>query len=499
MVIKLIEGYTWFPKPLPFNYKVEIISLDGTVTNVSENINICECSMVATDSVGEFTVNIDNNGEEYNNLWIGGEIINCYVDYNDATNLVFKGILKSIKMINENEDDNIIEIKGTHITGLLLGGRTVTKSYTEQEVSVILLDVISTYATGFTSTNVGTTTTTTSMGWEDTPFWKVIMDLCNKAQFECYVDNNYDFHFFARNTVENTKEAIIEDDNLLSQEGLTDITYDKINRVKVIGKENDGVKIMYTLDQSDGEEIKQITIKDESIDTMEKAIERAYIEIKPPVIEGMVTCYGLPELNPGELVYVDLTSFNIVALYRVAKIVHRFGEDVDFVYESDVYLDNQPKSFQHVLSDSVIQINETSTKTNLNDMSYTYSYPFDSSTEASSLSNMTISDGSLKITSGTTGTFISTMFDAYSTGTYFEVRVSGNSDIVLDTSMFLYVSFDNGVSYINANSVGFNNTSGIQMEIPEGNQGTKIKLKIVLTNTSTYINPEIYGITILTN
>lgn len=497
MVIKLIEGYTWFPKPLPSEFKVEIISLDGTVTNVTDDTLICECSMVATDSIGEFVINIDNNAGDYNNKWIGGEIINCYVDYNDATNLVFKGILKSIKGINIDDGDNDLEIKGTHISGVLLGGKPITKSYIDTEISVILKDIITTYTTGFTTTNVNTTTTTTSIGWEDAPFWKVVIDLCNEAQFELYVDNNYDFHFFARNSIENTQEAIIEEDTLLSQEGLTDVTYDVINRVKIEGKESDGIKILYVLDESDGGEIKQVTIKDESIDTMAKAIARANAEIKPAIVEGVAKCYGLPQLNAGELVYVDITSYDIVALYRVAKIIHRFGHEVDFMYESDVYLDNQPKSFQHVLSDGVIKTIETASKTNSNDMEYSYSYPFDDISEASTLTNMTISNGSLKITSGTTGTFISTSTTAYATHSYMEVRASTNSDVIIGTSAIIGASFDNGVSYVNVSSIGLNGAIGGKIDIPEGNRGTKIKLKIILTSTTTYPKPEINGISVL--
>ena len=121
---------------------------------------------------------------------------------------------------------------------MLLGGKTVTKSYTNTEVSVILKDIIATYTTGFTVVNVNTTTTTTTIGWEDAPMWKVYIDLCNESGFDLYVDNTYDFHFFESNTIENIQEAIIEEDNLLSQEGLTNVTYDLINRVKVEGKDN---------------------------------------------------------------------------------------------------------------------------------------------------------------------------------------------------------------------------------------------------------------------
>ena len=79
-----------------------------------------------------------------------------------------------------------------------------------------------------------------------------------------------------------------------------------------------------------------------------------------------------------------------------------------------------------------------------------------------------------------------------------EVRANTNNNVIIGTSSIIEVSFDN-VSYVNVTSLGLNSAGGSLIAIPEGNRGTSIKLKITLTATTTYLNPEINGLTILCN
>ena len=72
---------------------------------------------------------------------------------------------------------------------------SVTEEYIDTPCSEILKDIVAKYLTGFTVTNVETSTTDTNVTWNNKPLYDCILDLVSIAEFDCYVDSNKDFHF----------------------------------------------------------------------------------------------------------------------------------------------------------------------------------------------------------------------------------------------------------------------------------------------------------------
>lgn len=488
----LKEAIIWLPKQLSTNYQVLINS-----TDVTSNTLFCECTLIATEGIGEFTLLLENNSRVYNGLWSGGETVYIYIDYSDASNLIFKGIVESVKKKFGGEG-NQLELKGGHVSSELLGIQ-VTKSFTDTEPSAILTSLVSSYLTGYTTTNVTASSVTTTISWESKPFWQCVIDLCNVANFDCYVDNNKDFHFFLSESIENTEEAILETDTLISQEGLDDRIQEIKNRVNIEGADIDGIKVMYMKEDSTSQSsynLREITIKDENIATQAQAEARATAELtilKNPSIEGKANCFGLPKLNPGDMVYVSIPTQNLLAMYKASKIIHRVGANVDILFGTDVNLDKEPKALHQILKSRIEKEQQIQKGGNTNQMKFSAIYPFDSSSEGT-LSNLGISGGKLYISSGSTGTFTSTTHTAPSTITSLEVRANVSDDILIGTTCTVEVSCDNGVSYTTISSVGLNGNSGTKYDIDSSKQGTKLLIKATLTSTATYANPEINSI-----
>lgn len=83
-----------------------------------------------------------------------------------------------------------------------LDRKLVAKRYENQTARAIILDIISTYTTGFTTTNVATDTPLIgSVKFNYEPVSKAIQQIADLIGWDWYVDYDKDIHFFAENTV----------------------------------------------------------------------------------------------------------------------------------------------------------------------------------------------------------------------------------------------------------------------------------------------------------
>lgn len=101
--------------------------------------------------------------------------------------------------INESIDGLLqsIDIKCKDYTHEL-DRQLVSKTYTEQTVNQIITDLLSTFSTGFTSTNTNCTTVIDKVVFNYLPISKCLEKLTELVgNFEWYVDYNRDIYFFA--------------------------------------------------------------------------------------------------------------------------------------------------------------------------------------------------------------------------------------------------------------------------------------------------------------
>jgi hypothetical protein len=116
-----------------------------------------------------------------------------------------------------------------------------SKTYESQTIKQIIDDLISTYPSGFTSNNVSSNFTVEKIVFNQVPISTCLKRLADIVNYDWYVDEDKDVHFFPRYS--NTAPFTLTDTNgnyvYKSLKRLTDGSQ-VINRVKVRGGEYDG-------------------------------------------------------------------------------------------------------------------------------------------------------------------------------------------------------------------------------------------------------------------
>jgi len=399
------RGFHWKPPLSTAAYKIEIVRNDGTVDDVTEIISFCEVEDGVTDTIGKFEVEIYNPNETYSGLYNGMEIFRYYSDYaSEATTLRFRGRAEKI-IYTENK----IRITGRS-EALFFMDITVTQNYLGQEASTILTDLVSKYSSGFTVTNVDTSSTDVTVNWYQKPFWDCVAELCKSAGYDCYVDKDLDFHFFETSSVTNTGEAIVHGYNLLENGEFADDLSFVINRVIVYGAQQEGIQVIYTAEDSESittygarEEI----ISDSNVTDYNQAKELAeyHLSIKkdPPQI-GEITGILLATIQPGERIGLSDPQNNVpTGTYDILSYKHRL--DMERTLITIVKVNKEPRKFSHILKKMVERDNaKQQTTINPEEMRFSYDFLFDSDTGTHS--DTEITDGVLKPTAAT-GTWTS--------------------------------------------------------------------------------------------
>ncbi|KKK65788.1 hypothetical protein LCGC14_2970620, partial [marine sediment metagenome] len=202
--------YIPIPKARNTQCKVEIGGVD-----VTSRVIDSKWVKPVTNGVGAFNMTISNAKGQFSGNYNAGDTVKFYADNTDATTLQFWG------RIDYTKDDLVtngqfLNIEGRH-RSFLLNEHFVCHSATNTATSQILKDIIDKIpgSAGFTYSNVQTDTTEMNVEWNYKPFWDCVVELCKHSGFDCYVDNDLDFHYFEANSIENTNEAIVEGDNFI--------------------------------------------------------------------------------------------------------------------------------------------------------------------------------------------------------------------------------------------------------------------------------------------
>jgi hypothetical protein len=490
------DGFIWIPRNFTLNWKVEIVTSEAT-DDVTNNVINSECEKIATEGVGKFSLELEDNAGAYTTKYSGGEIVYFYWDLVDGTTKRFRGVIESVKRVYGSYGYTL-KIEGSHIASKLLDV-TVTKEYTNTTAYEILQDLVDTYATDFTYTNVETTgnaaTVIDSIKWTHKSFWDAVIDLCNIAECDAYVDADMDFHFFASDSILNTEDAVVMDDNVLSVKGLGDEVSGVKNRIIVYGEDDQGVPIVYMDEDTTSQSalnIKEKIIKDTDIKTMDAAQKRATAELnflKNTEFTGEAKTLLLPDLEPGEQVWFSIPKELIHDTYTVVKIKFNLGIDG---FWSTTTVKRESGSLPILFKERIKDTMGVRGISNANEMRYSYNLTFDDETNISSHSNTAVDSGKLVLLSGQSSGTMTTIARMYPTTiTSFEIRILGQ-DLNVST---LELSADNGTSYSDAKSLGSNIEEKI--DIPSAQQGNLIMFKVNLMSDGANITPQIDSLCIM--
>ncbi len=471
------QAFIWVPRNQTTAYIIKIGGTDYT-TEVLGGGNI-EFSKNLCPDVGSFKFNLENSTGQFSDLFSGGETVQIYLDFASATTKRFEGVLERVENV-QDDSGYVLKCEGTHLTGKLLD-ITVTESYSGNTlVHNILKDIIDKYLSGqgFTDANVSSFSELPTIQWQNKPFWDCVADLCTIAEADCYVDDNKDFHFFAKNSITTTTEAAVWNDTLISIEGIGSDTVEVRNKVIVYGKDDDGNVIIYTASDSSSQTtygIKEKIIRDEDIKTYAQAKERGDAELallKEKENSGKVTSWILPSLQPGEKFYVISPLQKIHLAYRGVQVTHKLPDEIT---EVDI---EKTKSLPKLFKDRIKKEMALEAVENINKMDYSYNFPFSDYSNidtGASTSNIRVADGFLSLSSGTTGTMISNARETDFDITLVEIRTKGEA-------------YSDAVFYVRANDGDAWQTISLNTPASLDVSGNRLALKVSINSASTRID-----------
>jgi len=472
--IQSIKPQVWIPPQFSAIYKLEVVRADGSKDDLTDLAHSIEIEDGVTESVGRFSFELWNPNETYTGVWTGMEVVNYYSDYGTtASTLRFRGRIEKVSY-----NDNKIKVTGRS-ESLKLLDITVTKQYEDADTGTILKDLITNYATDFTSTNVSTSGIDLSPKWYQKPFWECIQELCSAAGFDCYVDSALDFHYFEAGSVTNNNEGIVHTYNLIEVgEFAEDISLIK-NRIIIYGANQKDTQLIYTAEDTASQTnygIREQIINDENITNYTQAKDYAdYLlaESKDPPIVGEVKGLLLATIQPGEKIRISSPLDNLPpGTYKAISYKHSISESGLF---TTVSINKEPRRISHVIKDRIQQeYKKQDTSLNPYEMrqSYNFLFEIDSGTHIST----EITEGVLKLQSGeSTGNWTSSLRSTSSDVS--EVYLILNGETLTGAS--IQVSGDDGNHLESISNLGKVTLSD--------SKGSNLLVKVTITDTKTQI------------
>ncbi len=157
------------------------------------------------------------------------------------TTKIFGGTITSVNETEISTADGLVyEVKVTDYT-FLLDSKLVSETYSSQTVAYIINDLLTKYASGFTSVNVSSTFSITKIVFNQVPISQCIKRLADVLRYDWYVDENKDIHFFSKFTNSAPYNLTDTSGNYVNETLERSIDGTQIaNTVKVRGGEYDG-------------------------------------------------------------------------------------------------------------------------------------------------------------------------------------------------------------------------------------------------------------------
>jgi len=465
--------YIPIPKARNTKCKVEIGG-DDVTSRVVESLWV----LPVTRGIGTFSISLSNAKGQISGTYNIGDIIYFYADNSDGSTLQFYGRIDYTKDDISNSGQ-FLNIEGRH-RSFLLNEHLVCHTATNTATSTILKDIIDDLSASydFTYSNVQTDSTSMSVEWNYKPFWDCVIELCNKAGFDCYVDNDLDFHYFEADSIENNKDAITEGDNFISSKDYGTNDYPEKTRVIVMGEEG-GLPLIHTaISPDEGTEIRELFIKDASSNTAQKVKDLAEAKLEEVTNrnpQARILSFGLETLKPGDNIWIIVPRQKIAGQYKIIQINHKFGMKVGG-WRTESILEESEEGISGAIQ-SLAQTSQQITESrNINKFNYSYVWNFNSESGTHSGTRISINPntgkGYLETTGGATGTWESDLLELDSNLSAVELRMVGSNI----ASAQLFVSVDGGTVY---NSVLSGETT-----IPTGKD---IKIKVVLNSATTQV------------
>lgn len=471
--IVFIPDEVWIPR---------VKTLIGT-TDITTRIKESEFTRpIIKLGIGTFKIKLINVNGYYSGSFSAGDSVDFYADnnVNPPTTKRFVGKIDYIKEEISRQGQYLV-INGRHKSGIDME-KYITYSTTTATDGATVLKAIVAELTGYTTNNVTDPIgKTVDVSWSEKPFEDCFKDLCTLCNADGYVDDDSDFHFFPKNPAVNENDAIHERYNLIWVRGFGKDTYPEKTQIRVYGKDDEGLPILYTENTSG---TKELVIKDTAIDSTNVAenigsATKTDLEVENE--QGRIYSRMLFNVNPGDRIWFSAPRQNIHKIVRIASLKYEFkhrGLHTESVIEKEELgtslLLQQRKERNLELRDIL----------NPNKLLYSYNFTFDDDTDLTHYQTET-TEGRLQLQSGeTTGTCTTSAKTTLTDVTYVELRIKG-SDL---TSSTIQISADGGSHW---QTVTKNTYTSVT------DSGNQLRIRMTLLSDTDNPNPIIDSIAIL--
>ncbi|MBA7688581.1 hypothetical protein ES703_97065 [subsurface metagenome] len=455
------EVFIPIPKVRNTHCKVEIAGDDQTSRMISSKF-----IYPTTIGIGTFIMNLSNAFGQLTGKYQAGDVVKFYADNKDNTTLQFLGRIDYVKD-NISSEGQFLGIEGRH-RSYLLTEHLVCHLATGTSPSQILKDIIDKLpeSYGFTYTNVKPDTDSMDVEWNYKPFWDCVFELCKHSKFDCYVDNDLDFHYFEANSIVNERDAIVEGDNFIRiKDWGTNDTYEK-TRVTAIGQDDSGLPIIHTaINPNEEDEIKEVFIRPASANTETKVrniAEAKLEELTNRAAQAKIVSYGLETVKPGENIWLLIPREKIHGQYKLLQITHEFGAKSGG-WRTECSIEEEDVGVSQMIQKVSRQTKEGTKPDNIHKMNY--SWNFDFLTDRGTHSDTEIIDGVLKVVSGeSSGTWTSEVLEIAAPVTSVESRIKGNNL----TNTEVWLSVNGGINFFQIGGPGTRDafyTSGKDLQL----------------------------------
>lgn len=433
------RGFIWLPRETPLVSKIEINGEDVTVDIISSEFTKGVCP-----EVGQFRVDLINSDEKYTERYSQDQFVDLYADFTNGTTKIFRGKIDSIKNKYDSARGFLLSIDGGHLTRDLLNVTVIDSFDGDLTCDEILIDIIEDNASTFTTTNVEASTVKPTVNWNNKPLWDCINDLIKLAEFDAYVDEDSDIHFFEKNSRNNDNEAIVWNDTHIRTDGLGQQTITTKNKIITYGDDGTGLPIISTSNNLDSQSlfgIKELAIFDNNANTEENVKEIGDAELADkatPTEEGEAESLILPSIAPGERIYITNPTMKINGRFRIYGFTHRIPEERSMIVVGKERKTKQifKKRVENELKAQII--------TNPFKMESSINFTFDDLSKiATKDANVNIEGGKLILTSGVDGVATSIIFSVADGISEAHLRVIGSNIVGTEFE----ISTDGGNTY----------------------------------------------------
>ena len=461
--------FIWIPPNRTTKWSVTIGS-----TDISDEI------LAATFPHGLITeelvceIELDNSGEDFTDVFSARDIIEFKMDFADGSTTQFKGEVEEIKSSIENGFFKY-KIKGAHFSAQFLDV-IVTKEYVGSTISDIRKDLISNFATDFSTTNVEDNTTIIDIKFVAKALLDCLIELDIQGDEDTYVDFDKDVHSFKRESKNNDNEAVVWDDSLINLAGLGTDSAEVRNKVTIIGDAG-GLPVLFTSEdlasqttfRSKEKVITDTSIRDEG--PAETVGDAEVALLKDPKNQGSANTFFQPRLFPGGMNYVISPPHNLHARFRMVKFTFVVPTETMQVFF------NKERSIPKLFKDRIRKEQAQERIVNPNNMTHSYNFTFDNENKIDSASstNFIISDSKVRKGAEELGIVISDKKDTPVTVGSVHILAIGEE---LDGATYL-IQADSQVEF---------QPVILDTLTPVADPGTELRLQIKITSANTRID-----------